>query len=188
MHRLQRQRFQDEHIQRALDEITRLVWHKPSSPWLPGGAYASSSGCQEEKPPKFMRKRPENSWWQANSQGIWRKFGAKTESNMVQKTAERPGRAPCVPNAVRESHVSTRRRCCASQEYSSSDPPLREPNRRACRDESIRDPKDEKPARGRMSPQQALDPALDRRAFFFQAQDGIRDLYVTGVQTCALPI
>src|SRR5690349_22835410 len=24
--------------------------------------------------------------------------------------------------------------------------------------------------------------------FFFQAEDGIRDLYVTGVQTCALPI
>src|SRR5204863_6348569 len=24
--------------------------------------------------------------------------------------------------------------------------------------------------------------------FLFQAQDGIRDLYVTGVQTCALPI
>src|SRR5204862_4930478 len=26
------------------------------------------------------------------------------------------------------------------------------------------------------------------RIFFFQAEDGIRDLYVTGVQTCALPI
>src|SRR5204863_4632982 len=26
------------------------------------------------------------------------------------------------------------------------------------------------------------------RAFFFQAADGIPDLYVTGVQTCALPI
>src|SRR5690349_22828380 len=26
------------------------------------------------------------------------------------------------------------------------------------------------------------------RNFFFQAEDGIRDLYVTGVQTCALPI
>src|SRR5690349_23548908 len=24
--------------------------------------------------------------------------------------------------------------------------------------------------------------------FFFQAEDGIRDLYVTGLQTCALPI
>src|SRR5204862_5832205 len=24
--------------------------------------------------------------------------------------------------------------------------------------------------------------------FYFQAEDGIRDLYVTGVQTCALPI
>src|SRR5438874_4186109 len=27
-----------------------------------------------------------------------------------------------------------------------------------------------------------------RRNFFFQAEDGIRVLYVTGVQTCALPI
>src|SRR5690349_25007836 len=27
-----------------------------------------------------------------------------------------------------------------------------------------------------------------RMFFFFQAEDGIRDLYVTGVQTCALPI
>src|SRR6266403_4926272 len=27
-----------------------------------------------------------------------------------------------------------------------------------------------------------------REAFFFQAEDGIRGLYVTGVQTCALPI
>src|SRR6266576_6356787 len=27
-----------------------------------------------------------------------------------------------------------------------------------------------------------------RYFFFFQAKDGIRDLYVTGVQTCALPI
>src|SRR6266403_690142 len=27
-----------------------------------------------------------------------------------------------------------------------------------------------------------------RLLFFFQAEDGIRDLYVTGVQTCALPI
>src|SRR5690349_5309038 len=27
-----------------------------------------------------------------------------------------------------------------------------------------------------------------KRGFFFQAADGIRDLYVTGVQTCALPI
>src|SRR3989440_6271804 len=26
------------------------------------------------------------------------------------------------------------------------------------------------------------------RVFFFQAEDGIRDLIVTGVQTCALPI
>src|SRR2546430_9347379 len=33
-------------------------------------------------------------------------------------------------------------------------------------------------------------PALQRLLcfFFFQAEDGIRDLTVTGVQTCALPI
>src|SRR5256885_8795804 len=29
---------------------------------------------------------------------------------------------------------------------------------------------------------------LDVRFFFFQAEDGIRDYKVTGVQTCALPI
>src|SRR5690606_40061987 len=28
----------------------------------------------------------------------------------------------------------------------------------------------------------------DRFRFFFQAEDGIRDFHVTGVQTCALPI
>src|SRR5437870_12985341 len=28
----------------------------------------------------------------------------------------------------------------------------------------------------------------DDRVFFFQAEDGIRDGHVTGVQTCALPI
>src|SRR5256885_3637460 len=30
--------------------------------------------------------------------------------------------------------------------------------------------------------------SLARRLFFFQAEDGIRDYKVTGVQTCALPI
>src|SRR5256884_1027063 len=30
--------------------------------------------------------------------------------------------------------------------------------------------------------------ALDESLFFFQAEDGIRDVAVTGVQTCALPI
>src|SRR2546430_1363606 len=37
----------------------------------------------------------------------------------------------------------------------------------------------------------AADKGKDTRdylAFFFQAEDGIRDLTVTGVQTCALPI
>src|SRR5690348_979561 len=31
-------------------------------------------------------------------------------------------------------------------------------------------------------------PEMERPAFFFQAEDGIRDGRVTGVQTCALPI
>src|SRR5205809_3013657 len=32
------------------------------------------------------------------------------------------------------------------------------------------------------------DKSGDRFIFFFQAEDGIRDVAVTGVQTCALPI
>src|SRR2546430_11211536 len=46
-----------------------------------------------------------------------------------------------------------------------------------------------------MSPAKAVRPDVERPAeawerviFFFQAEDGIRDLTVTGVQTCALPI
>src|SRR6478735_8206779 len=31
-------------------------------------------------------------------------------------------------------------------------------------------------------------PRLPKLVFFFQAEDGIRDYKVTGVQTCALPI
>src|SRR5690606_40639599 len=31
-------------------------------------------------------------------------------------------------------------------------------------------------------------PVSRRDFFFFQAEDGIRDFHVTGVQTCALPI
>src|SRR5690606_40065910 len=33
-----------------------------------------------------------------------------------------------------------------------------------------------------------LSPPSRRGPFFFQAEDGIRDFHVTGVQTCALPI
>src|SRR3712207_6994613 len=33
-----------------------------------------------------------------------------------------------------------------------------------------------------------LERFLDTLLFFFQAEDGIRDIGVTGVQTCALPI
>src|SRR5690349_22412433 len=41
------------------------------------------------------------------------------------------------------------------------------------------------------SPMLGFHKQMDNRIklfFFFQAEDGIRDLYVTGVQTCALPI
>src|SRR5690606_40326593 len=33
-----------------------------------------------------------------------------------------------------------------------------------------------------------ITPEMDAICFFFQAEDGIRDFHVTGVQTCALPI
>src|SRR3712207_8276425 len=36
--------------------------------------------------------------------------------------------------------------------------------------------------------QERLDGAGEVLDFFFQAEDGIRDIGVTGVQTCALPI
>src|SRR2546430_135672 len=38
------------------------------------------------------------------------------------------------------------------------------------------------------TPDNASKSAAVALAFFFQAEDGIRDLTVTGVQTCALPI
>src|SRR5215471_10530872 len=41
---------------------------------------------------------------------------------------------------------------------------------------------------GNISLAQLLPFILHFLFFFFQAEDGIRDLYVTGVQTCALPI
>src|SRR2546430_9688238 len=39
-----------------------------------------------------------------------------------------------------------------------------------------------------MPPSSGKRDDASRRVFFFQAEDGIRDLTVTGVQTCALPI
>src|SRR5256886_8567916 len=38
------------------------------------------------------------------------------------------------------------------------------------------------------SPVPTVTKIIVTRVFFFQAEDGIRDLTVTGVQTCALPI
>src|SRR6266511_3845167 len=51
------------------------------------------------------------------------------------------------------------------------------------------------PARRARSPSGAerllgmgIEPLVADLIFFFQAEDGIRDFHVTGVQTCALPI
>src|SRR5215469_5024863 len=46
------------------------------------------------------------------------------------------------------------------------------------------------PEPARPAPPPVLPPHVttNRPFFFFPAEDGIRDLYVTGVQTCALPI
>src|SRR5205807_1535411 len=44
------------------------------------------------------------------------------------------------------------------------------------------------PDRRKLCIQKRADPLSLRRPFFFQAEDGIRDYKVTGVQTCALPI
>src|SRR5690349_12524557 len=43
-------------------------------------------------------------------------------------------------------------------------------------------------ARGRGGCATSVSGVRSRLVFFFQAEDGIRGLYVTGVQTCALPI
>src|SRR2546430_7711529 len=43
-------------------------------------------------------------------------------------------------------------------------------------------------ANTKASPESIIPKMLDILVFFFQAEGGIRDLTVTGVQTCALPI
>src|SRR2546421_4039893 len=43
-------------------------------------------------------------------------------------------------------------------------------------------------ARLRLRPRKSISICFIFVCFFFQAEDGIRDLIVTGVQTCALPI
>src|SRR6266511_4871372 len=47
---------------------------------------------------------------------------------------------------------------------------------------------DEIRALGRLSLALKCDVPERAQVFFFQAEDGIRDFHVTGVQTCALPI
>ena len=58
MRRLQRQRFQDEHIERALDEITRLIWHKTSSPGYQEENTLLLLVVKGRRPRKFTEKTP----------------------------------------------------------------------------------------------------------------------------------
>src|SRR4029077_18308725 len=49
MHGFERQRFQNEHVQSALNEITRLVRHTRIPPEDQEEGYTSPTECQEEK-------------------------------------------------------------------------------------------------------------------------------------------
>ena len=48
MHGFERQRFQNEHVQSALNEITRLVRHRRIPPENQEEEYTSHADCQEE--------------------------------------------------------------------------------------------------------------------------------------------
>ena len=48
MHGFERQRFQDEHVQSSLDEITRLVRHRRIPLEVQEEEYISPTDCQEE--------------------------------------------------------------------------------------------------------------------------------------------
>ena len=49
VHGLERQRFQNEHVQSALNEITRLVPHRRIPPEVQEEEYTSPTDCQEEE-------------------------------------------------------------------------------------------------------------------------------------------
>src|SRR5437660_1104970 len=55
VHGFERQRFQNEHVQRALDEITGLVPHRRLPPENQVEEYTSPTDCQEEKPRQGFR-------------------------------------------------------------------------------------------------------------------------------------
>src|SRR5437016_3533047 len=57
VHGFERQRFQNEHVQSALDEITGLVPHKRLPPENQVEGYTSPSDCQEEKARQGSRTR-----------------------------------------------------------------------------------------------------------------------------------
>jgi hypothetical protein len=59
VHGFERQRLQDEHIQSALNEITRLVRHKRIPPEDQEEEYTSPTDCQEENHDRlnFARKQ-----------------------------------------------------------------------------------------------------------------------------------
>ena len=49
MHGFERQRFQNDHVRSALNEITRLFGHKRAPPEDQEEEYALPSDCQEER-------------------------------------------------------------------------------------------------------------------------------------------
>src|SRR5439155_18033688 len=49
MHGFERQRFQNEHVQSALNEITRILGHKPAPSEPQEEEYTSPTECQEER-------------------------------------------------------------------------------------------------------------------------------------------
>jgi len=53
VHGFERQRFQNEHVQSALNEITRLVRHGRIPPEDQGEEYTSPTDCQEENHDSF---------------------------------------------------------------------------------------------------------------------------------------
>src|SRR5437667_4938186 len=55
VHGFERQRFQNEHVQGALDEITGLVPHGRLPPENQVEGYTSPTDCQEEKPARSFR-------------------------------------------------------------------------------------------------------------------------------------
>src|SRR5256885_1708660 len=87
---------------------------------------------------------------------------------------------PCADSAATSSRVAIHYQAVMSVQL----PYRRRHSDRACTAETDIDQKNQ----GRKRRRQFTKMGEDQCLFFFQAEDGIRDLTVTRVQTCALPI